>query len=276
MPSTLVLGLSGQVGVALRSARPGSLPPVLAFSRRSQAPAPGVEWRQADLEYTPECPPEIDCILSLGPLDVFAGWLQRSGARPARIVALGSTGARHKHASPDPTDRDAAQRLAHAESVLFDCARERAIAATLLRPTLLYGSGTDSLARLAAFARRTRLLPWPKRATGLRQPVHVDDVGAAVLACLHAPASAGRAFDLPGAEALSFDAMVERHLSVHAPSARLWRLPGPLFALAGGAARLAGRGEGLRGWLARAAHDQVADACAAREAFGYAPRPFMP
>jgi hypothetical protein len=54
------------------------------------------------------------------------------------------------------------------------------------------------------------------------------------------------------------------------------RLPPALFALAGGAAHLAGRGNGLRGWLARAARDQLADPAEAHAAFGYAPRPFTP
>jgi hypothetical protein len=97
-----------------------------------------------------------------------------------------------------------------------------------------------------------------------------------VLACLDASASFGRGFHLPGGEALPFDEMVRRHLAVHAPRARLLHLPKPLFVLAAGAARLVGRGEGLSGWLARAARDQLADLEEAAAAFGYRARRFTP
>jgi nucleoside-diphosphate-sugar epimerase len=145
--STLVLGLSGQVGAALQERLPAGLGPLLAISRREQAPRPGVEWHRDDLEFTPEFPPGIERILSLGPLDVFASWLQRSGAQPARIVALGSTGVRHKQASPDPSDRDEAQRLGQAEAVLFECASQRGMACSVLRPSREYGPGRGARSR---------------------------------------------------------------------------------------------------------------------------------
>jgi len=91
--------------------------------------------------------------------------------------------------------------------------------------------------------------------------------------CLQAEASHGRAFDLPGGERLRFDAMVARHLERHAPGARLLRLPDALFAAG---ARVAGRGEALRGWLWRARQDQVGELDEAAAAFGYAPRAFTP
>ena len=89
---------------------------------------------------------------------------------------------------------------------------------TVLRPTLIYvGNRERSLAPLAERARLWRRLPWPRGATGLRQPVHADDVARAVRDCLGAQASHGRAFDLPGGERLRFDAMVACHLERHAP-----------------------------------------------------------
>jgi nucleoside-diphosphate-sugar epimerase len=258
-----VAGLSGQVGSALLARRPAGFGPLLALSRTAQPPVAGVQWLPGDF-HAVSCPPEIDCMLSLGPLDGFSEWLRRQAqARPRRVVALGSTGARHKRDSPDPAERDEARRLAEGEARLFELGRERGIAVTVLRPTLLYGSGRDSLARLATLARRLRLLPFPAGARGLRMPVHVDEVAAAVLDCLGAEASHGRGFDLPGGEAMAFDAMVQRYLAVHAPGARLLRLPRPLFGFA-------------RGWLARSVRDQLADAGEARSAFGYSPRPFRP
>src|SRR5699024_643527 len=144
-----------------------------------------------------------DTIVSLGPLDAFAQWHAQVDTGARRVLALGSTGVHDKRDSADPADRDVAQRLAAAEARLFETAAARGTAATVLRPTLIYGGGRDrSLTPLAALARRLRVLPLPRSARGMRQPVHVDDVAAAVVAALAAPAAHGRAFDLPGGETL--------------------------------------------------------------------------
>jgi nucleoside-diphosphate-sugar epimerase len=106
--------------------------------------------------------------------------------------------------------------------------------------------------------------------------VHVDDVAQAVLDCLDAPASCGRAIDIPGGEVLGFDAMVERYLHIHAPGARLMRLPDTAFRMGLAAAGLVGKGAGAEGWLWRARRDQPADGHEARAAFGFRPRAFEP
>ncbi len=277
MSRTLAIGLSGQVGEALQALLPADFGPVLALSRREQSARTGVEWRSGTLDTLEQAPPGCERILSLGPLDAFAAWALRARPQVSRIVALGSTGRVDKRDSPDPRDRDEAQRLAQAEQALFEFAARSGARLSVLRPTLLYGGAQDrSLSRLAAHARRWRLLPWPATATGLRQPVHVEDVARAVLLSLDADESGGAAFDLPGAERLPFDAMVERTLAARVPGARLLRLPEAAFRAGIGLAAWSGRGAGARGWLWRAARDQLADAGPARQAFGYAARGFLP
>ncbi|HEX5420589.1 MAG TPA: complex I NDUFA9 subunit family protein [Gammaproteobacteria bacterium] len=72
----------------------------------------------------------------------------------------------------------------------------------VLRPSLVYGPGGRSTAlfrRLAALP----VIPLPGGGRQLVQPVHVDDLTAAVLACLHAPA-ARRTIDVVGPEAMTF------------------------------------------------------------------------
>jgi uncharacterized protein YbjT (DUF2867 family) len=117
----------------------------------------------------------------------------------------------------------------------------------------------------------------PRSANGLRQPVHVDDLAAAALAACDAPAARGRTYDLPGGETLSWREMVARTLAALSPRPRLFEVPMPLFRLALGAARLAGKGGGFGdGALARLQEDLVFDPTPAREDFGYAPRRFSP
>jgi nucleoside-diphosphate-sugar epimerase len=110
----------------------------------------------------------------------------------------------------------------------------------------------------------------------LRQPVHVDDLAEAAFAALQAP-MARDAFDLPGGETLPYRDMVRRVLATLQPPPRLHEVPAPLFATAVGLARASGRLGGFGdAALARLRQDLVFDATPAREALGYAPRPFRP
>lgn len=278
MSRVLVLGLSGQVGEALRPALLARFGEVDAVSREVRAPEPGVRWLQGSLAAMPvEATSGHELILSLGPLDCFAEWFDVATPGPERVVALGSTGRHHKLQSPDPAERELAARLAAAESRLFEAGVRQGAAVTVLRPTLLYGAGRDrSLAPLVRIARRWRCLPLPANARGLRQPVHVDDVAAAVLACLDVPATAGRAYDLPGAEVMPFETMVRRAIARHAPGTWMPRIPVGVVAALAWLWRRSGHVGPGPGALYRLARDQQADAAAARADFGYAPGPFRP
>ena len=225
----------------------------------------------------PTLPAGIDTILSLGPLDAFAEWFAQSGLRELRVVALGSMGREDKRDSSDPEEQRIALALAQAETRLFEAGRRQATAITLLRPTLIYGHSRDaSLSPMLAMARRWGFVGMPMGASGLRQPVHVDDVAGAVLACLDVPASYGQAYDLPGGERLSFREMIERSLARHAPKARIVILPGWLFRVGLGILSVLGYRPGSVGFVARVGRDQVADGSAARAAFGFRPRSFDP
>ncbi len=273
----LIIGLSGQVGDALRPLLAQLDAPVLALSRDAHDDDASIRWLRGSLQAMPDLPGSIDTVISLGPLDAFSDWFAQSAAHPLRVVALGSTGRMDKRASEDADERALAARLDAAEIRLFQAARAHGSELTVLRPTMLYGNGRDrSLTPLLQAARRWRLVPLPRGVLGLRQPVHVADVAAAVLACLEAPATAGQAFDLPGGEVLGFDAMLARALAVQVPGARVIRLPEPLFWLA---LRLAGRlgaGSAAAGAVSRLARDQTADPVPARLAFGWNPRRFVP
>lgn len=271
----LVFGLTGLVGECLRDAWRPDDPPLIAVSRHPQADAARLRWLAGALPDMADPPFAPAAVVSLGPLDAFAAWFARSSLVPARVVALGSTSVHAKAASPDAGERAVAAALAAAESRLATACVARGSALTVLRPTLIYGRGRDrNLSRLVAFARRWRVLPLPSGASGLRQPVHADDVAAAVLRALRSPLPVPGHFDLPGGEALPFDEMARRCLAVAAPAARVLSLPGPVFRL--GAAlsgRSAAPGEGV---LARLGQDQAYDGGPLQAALGLRSRPFRP
>lgn len=276
MRTALVFGGSGPIGAALLARMAPAGWAIVAVSRDAQPDSPGVRWLRGDLERCDGLPDAVDAIFSCGPLDHFARWHARSTIDAPRIVAFGSTSAAAKQASPDAAERELAARLRDAEAMLFASAAARDAAATVLRPTLVYGDGRDrTVSRIAAMAQRLGWFMIPRDASGLRQPVHVEDLAAAALDACDAAAARGRVYDLPGGETLSWRDMVARTLAALVPPPRLVEVPMPLFRLALAAARLAGRAGGFgEGALARLHEDLVFDAAPARADFGYAPRPF--
>ena len=277
MPSALLFGASGQIGRPLLARLLGAGWEVVAVSRQARR-EPGTCWITGQLPTLGEVPGRYEVAFSCGPLDHFAAWYARHGAAIPRVVAFGSTSVETKRASADAGERDLAARLAAAEQAVFDAAARTGAAATVLRPTLVYGRGEDhTLTTIAALGRRLRVLPLPRDATGLRQPVHVDDLAGAALAAATAPAAHGRAYALPGGETLPFREMAGRVAAALDPPARVVGVPSALFRGALAIARLGGRARGFgREASRRLREDLVFDPGPAARDFDYAPRRFAP
>lgn len=277
-PRALVFGGSGQIGRPLLQRLLERGWAISAVSRGPQTAQPRLEWLGGDLHAPPALPRAVDALFSCGPLDAFGRWYAATDIHAPRVIAFGSTSVDTKHASIDPGERDVAARLQAGESAVFEAARTRGAGATVLRPTLIYGAGRDAtLTRIAQLARRIGAFPLPRHATGLRQPVHVDDLAEAAIQAIEAEASFGRAYALPGGETLAYRDMVARVLAALQPPARLVELPEPVFRLVLWAARAAGAGNGLGEAAVRRMRDDLAfDAAPAQRDLGYAPRVFAP
>lgn len=278
MRHALVFGASGQIGYPLLGLLHGAGWRVTAVSRAEQSDQPGLHWLRGDFGHVEGLPARADAIFSCGPLDTFSQWYSTATIECARVVAFGSTSVEVKRGSADAGERDVARRLREGEERVFATAGQRAAAATLLRPTLVYGAGRDAtLTRIAQLARRWRRFPLPRDAHGLRQPVHVDDLAAAAFDCVGAAASHGQAYALPGGETLSYRDMVARVLASLQPPPTLVELPSPLFNASLLVAQLTGRATGLgEAAVRRMRSDLVFDVTPAQRDFGYAPRPFRP
>jgi len=275
----LVFGASGAIGAALLARLLDAGWTVDALSRAPRADGPQLRWHTGAFAAMPDTlPARVDAIFSCGPLDQFSLWYAGAAIECPRVVAFGSTSDATKQAASDPGERELAMRLRTSGERVFAAAQARGAAATLLRPTLVYGSGRDrNLSLIVALARRSGVFVLPADARGRRQPVHVDDLAAAAQAAADAPAAHGQAFALPGGETLDYRTMVARTLACLQPAPRLLVLPGPLFDAALWAAHRAGRLQGLPpGAVTRMREDLVFDAAPAQMAFGYAPRAFRP
>ena len=278
MKTALVFGASGQIGLPLLDRLGDAGWRVHAVSRQARSDTPGRHWLQGDFAHVPVLPRDVDAIFSCGPLDLFARWYATANVVSPRVVAFGSTSATSKHASDDEHERDVARRLLGAEASVFEASEQRGAGATMLRPTLVYGAGRDAtLTRIAGMARRWGRFVLPRRADGLRQPVHVQDLADAALAANVSPVAQGRSYDLPGGETLAYRDMVRRVLACLDPPLPLLELPMPLFRAAVAAAQARGVARELTpAAVARMREDLAFDAAPARRDFGYAPRAFRP
>jgi uncharacterized protein YbjT (DUF2867 family) len=149
-------------------------------------------------------------IVSFLPLWILADFLPRfTGAKA--IVATSSTSRFSKANSGDEIERAVANKLEQAEATLQAWAAQNKTSWTILRPTIIYdGLHDKNITRMANFIRRWHFLPVAAPASGLRQPIHFDDVANAAFICLENPAAANKAFNISGSEILSYRAMAER------------------------------------------------------------------
>lgn len=274
----LVLGASGQIGRFLLPELVARGVDVEAVSRDAQPALPGVTWRRFDLYVNGDAAQRPDVVFSAGPLDGLLNWLSRTRHRPVRIVAFSSTSAATKLESPDPSERELAAHLQRCEQTLVAHCDARDIGWTILRPTLIYGCGMDAnLSRIAALARRWRIVPLPRDAIGLRQPVHAHDLAICAWAAANTGCSLRRRYDLSGGEAVSYLEMVRRTVACLTPPGRVLPLPARLFR---GVAALAARFRVVSdfgpGMLERMRQDLVFPTDDAERDLGWSPRPFRP
>jgi nucleoside-diphosphate-sugar epimerase len=164
------------------------------------------------------------------------------------------------------------------ESELQSKAENTGLKLLILRPTLIYGCGLDTnISRLASWVRRFGFIPVNGKATGLRQPVHADDLAHVAVAALHFKGVLPRTLSLGGGETLSYSDMAIRIFSAMEKPVRLVRLPEWLFV---SLIRFACRLRLITGvnpeMVKRQNVNLVSDDRAARELLDYDPRPFTP
>ena len=268
----LVLGATSLVGSYLRPRLKAAGHRVLSVSR--EPPTLDDEWSYADISRGPAGLPKAPAAIHLAPLwlapPLVRGMAER-GLR--RLVAFSSTSRATKVASPDAKERALAARLAQAEDDVARACDATGVAWTLLRPTMIYGGGKDkNLSGVAALS-RTFGAPMAGEGRGLRQPVHADDLAAAAVRALDAPASHGRAYDVGGGSVLTYRAMVEEVCRV--TGGRMVSVaPGLMKAGLRAASLLTARRDLSPAMVDRMEQDLVVDDSDARRDLGHRPRPF--
>jgi nucleoside-diphosphate-sugar epimerase len=121
--------------------------------------------------------------------------LLAAAPRDAALVLMGST----RRFSRWPDDHGDGVRAG--EAAFLASGR----AGVMLHPTMIYGAqGEDNVQRLAALMRRLPVLALPGGGRSLVQPVHQDDVTAALLAALDRVGSLTGTLAIAGPEAMAY------------------------------------------------------------------------
>jgi len=121
-----------------------------------------------------------------------------AAAGVARLVHISGIGADPASDSPDVRARGIGERHV----------REAFPAATILRPSVMFGPDDAFLNTLAALARVMPALPLFGSGEVRLQPVYVDDVAAAVVSALSMPGAEGKLYELGGPKAYPYKALV--------------------------------------------------------------------
>jgi len=280
----VVTGASSPIGDFLLPKLAAADCRVIALSRSDRRAFAGdndggrLVWRKTDLDAPLPAGLGAKLLIHLAPLWLLPDRLPEFAAGGIeRLVALGSTSVHTKSASSDRAEMLVAQRLAQAESSLADRGRALGMTWTVLRPTMIYGTGRDAnIGAIVAFIRKFGFFPVAGEARGLRAPVHADDVASACIEALDAGVARNRSYDISGGETLTYREMVMRVFAAMNLAPRVLTLPPALMqSLAFAAAHI-----GIRGINAdlvrRMNRDQTFAHDEAVRDLGYAPRKFQP
>jgi nucleoside-diphosphate-sugar epimerase len=259
-----LLGARGLVGECLTSLLVDEGHEVIAFSRNSTQP-----------QLPHSSIPNWLCVAPIWVLPDYFNMLEACGVR--RLVALSSTSRFTKDDSNDLEEQATAARLADAELHLQNWALSHGVEWVILRPTLIYGYGRDkNITEIASFIRRFAFFPLFGKAQGLRQPIHAQDIAGACVAALSSPKAVNVAYNLSGAETLTYRDMVTRIFNTLGRPVRLLSVPLFVFRFAVAVLRLVPR---YRKWslamAERMNRDLVFDHIDATRDFGFKPRGFV-
>ncbi len=276
-PVLLITGATSPIGDFLCRRLEGH--PIVAVSRTpSRSSRETVRWLIADIGQAPRLP-QASTLIHLAPLALLPALLPEFLAQGGRrVIAFGTTSRYSKSASSNAEERAFAEGLVAAEQEVAALCESAGAAWTLFRPTLIYGAGRDrNVALIGNIIRRFGVFPLLGEAAGLRQPVHADDLAAACVAALDAPASFNKAYDLCGSETLTYRDMVSRIFLAMGKQPRFVKVPMWIFRTVMWAMSRWPRYHDFNAEMARRMNQDLAfDCTAAREDFGFAPRGFEP
>jgi len=219
----------------------------------------------------------VELLLSCGPVHVAAKLVPMC-PRLKRLVCISSSSVMTKPNSPNRAERELIATILAAEADLKALCAAQDINLVLLRPTLIYGCGRDrNVSRLARWIRRLGFMPLAGRASGLRQPIHAEDVAEIAVKALLEGSLDGWDGVLRGGNTLAYRAMVEHIFRALGRKPRLLPVPPRLLGtMIKGASCLPGLRDLNAEFALRQNQDLVFDDPHLPAGVAFTPRPFSP
>jgi NADH dehydrogenase len=139
--------------------------------------------------------------------------------------AVHGAGARMVHVSAIGANENSASRYARSKAAGEKAVLEAVPAATIFRPSVVFGPEDQFLNRFAALARMSPMLPLIGGGLTLLQPVYVGDVATAVADAVDGKTEPGAPYELGGPEILTMREIMEIILRVIERKRMLVSLP---------------------------------------------------
>ncbi|MFH1502411.1 MAG: NAD(P)H-binding protein [Candidatus Eisenbacteria bacterium] len=144
-----------------------------------------------------------DAFASAGPLTPDIARAVVAAARDARlhrVLVIGSTSIFTTLSAKSKARKTEAE----------DVVRQSGLRYTVLRPTMIYGTHEDrNMCRLVQYVSTHRFVPIFGTGEFLQQPVYVQDLARAAVLALESPTSVGKAYDVAGGNALSYNEVID-------------------------------------------------------------------
>ena len=273
-----VVGATGIVGgyILKNLVRSGERP--IALSRSKHDSTADVEWFEGDLS-APEMPelPSFSTLYCTAHAGLMAAALTHLACPSLRrVVAFTSTSIITKAESEIDAERESVRRWAAAEQQLIIACERLGIQWTVLRPTIIYDEGRDAnITRLSRLIERFGFMPLAGSGTGLRQPVHAEDLAAGAVAAAASSAAANKIYAIPGRDTITYREMVGRIFDGMDRRRRIVAIPPTLWRAAFALARpfISNANVAMGNRMAK---DMIFDAAPAMRDFGWNPREFRP
>ena len=238
----VVFGGSGFLGraVVARLAGDGHAVRIATRHATERADHAGtVEWRKADVRDDASVAEAIDgCAAVVNAVGLYteskAESFDATHEAGARAVAqqAAQRGVEHLvHISGIGADPSSRSRYVRARANGEALVRQAYPAATILRPSALFGPQDALINGLADLARRAPFLPLFGRGQARLQPVYVGDVARAVAGALASPGARGKTYELGGPHIYTYRALLALVLDATGKRRPMVPVPFPVWDL---------------------------------------------
>jgi nucleoside-diphosphate-sugar epimerase len=148
-------------------------------------------------------------VVYTGPIHKLKNY-QKIFNKTSHLICFSSTSIFTKVKSQSEDSKEIVKNLEDGENFALESSQKYGFSINILRPTMIYGYGIDNnVSMIRKYIQKYRFFPVYKNGTGLRQPVHTEDLAAAVLALL-CQEHYTQDYNLAGGEVITYKKMIKK------------------------------------------------------------------